>query len=450
MAGLSQHACTLLSRSCTMAPISSPTIACGRQAHSFPRTRLPVSAPARVTCPHEHHKTRCHAARPRQRRNSAPHALPPVVAAAAAAAGGGDQPPAAQDLPLLLDGVQVVLVSPKTPANIGAVLRVAENFEAHDVVIVDPRCDPRCGEVAKTSVLSPLVESLRVVPTLADALADCTGSIGFTRRAGARRTVHASLRQLLARFPTAVPALLDAPQPLRQGSPSAPAVAAAAAGAAAGNAGGSAAAAGPAAAAAQGGTVALVFGREESGLLESELLLCSHACAIPTGRAQPSLNLSHAAAVVLSQLFDLKQQRLLQLQAAGQAGGSGEEQQQQADLVGGLLGVEAGGASGSLFEDERLRWRREQALSPASQAELEALLSRAAALLEAAGISAEESSGGGNNSNHGRKKKLMGHIRALLLRSQASTAEVRALHGLCKELEGRQRQAAQAAVQQHQ
>jgi hypothetical protein len=29
--------------------------------------------------------------------------------------------------------------------------------------------------------------------------------------------------------------------------------------------------------------VALVFGREESGLLESELMLCSHACSIPSG-----------------------------------------------------------------------------------------------------------------------------------------------------------------------
>jgi tRNA G18 (ribose-2'-O)-methylase SpoU len=36
------------------------------------------------------------------------------------------------ELPLLLDGVRVVLVSPKTPANIGSVLRVAENFEASD------------------------------------------------------------------------------------------------------------------------------------------------------------------------------------------------------------------------------------------------------------------------------------------------------------------------------
>ena len=51
--------------------------------------------------------------------------------------------------------------------------------------------------------------------------------------------------------------------------------------------------------------------------------------------------------------------------------------------------------------------------------------------------SAKDSVGGGNKSNHGRKKQAMGHMRALLLRSRANTAEVRALHGVCKELEAR-------------
>ena len=45
--------------------------------------------------------------------------------------------------------------------------------------------------------------------------------------------------------------------------------------------------------------------REETGLTEAELSLCSHACALPTGRLQPSLNLSHAVAVVLAQCFEL-------------------------------------------------------------------------------------------------------------------------------------------------
>jgi tRNA C32,U32 (ribose-2'-O)-methylase TrmJ len=46
-----------------------------------------------------------------------------------------------------------------------------------------------------------------------------------------------------------------------------------------------------------------VFGREESGLSEAEVRLCAHACALPTGRIQPSMNLSHAVGVVTAELF---------------------------------------------------------------------------------------------------------------------------------------------------
>lgn len=50
--------------------------------------------------------------------------------------------------------------------------------------------------------------------------------------------------------------------------------------------------------------VAVVFGREESGLTAGEAQQCTHACGIPTGRLQPSMNLSHAAAVILAQVYD--------------------------------------------------------------------------------------------------------------------------------------------------
>lgn len=53
---------------------------------------------------------------------------------------------------------------------------------------------------------------------------------------------------------------------------------------------------------------ALVFGREESGLTAEEVSACTHCCSIPTGELQPSLNLSHAVAVVLAQLFEQVQE----------------------------------------------------------------------------------------------------------------------------------------------
>lgn len=96
-------------------------------------------------------------------------------------------------------------------------------------------------------------------------------SIGFTRRVGNTRLVHASLSQLLQAFPNTLP---DPATTARDSSW------------------------------ASERRVALVFGREESGLTANELSLCTHSCSIPTGPVQPSLNLSHAVCVILAQLFE--------------------------------------------------------------------------------------------------------------------------------------------------
>lgn len=75
----------------------------------------------------------------------------------------------------MLSPYRVVLVSPKTAANLGAVLRVAENFELQDVVVVDPRCDPSDFVVGQVSHGSAAAAALVVAPTLAAALADTQG-----------------------------------------------------------------------------------------------------------------------------------------------------------------------------------------------------------------------------------------------------------------------------------
>lgn len=84
---------------------------------------------------------------------------------------------------------------------------------------------------------------------------------------------------------------------------------------------------------------------------------------MPAGRSQPSLNLSHAVAVVLSQLFDVQQQRLLAEQQGQQQqeeevaearGGQPQEQLPAGGLQDSLerAGTGAGGSllSGGLFE----------------------------------------------------------------------------------------------------
>jgi tRNA C32,U32 (ribose-2'-O)-methylase TrmJ len=222
-------------------------------------------------------------------------AAAPVHNAAAAAAA---DTAAAAATPMLLADVRVVLVAPKTPSNIGAAARACANFEAPRLVIVAPRCDPRAGEAYKIACGESVLERMTVVDTLADALADCTGSIGFTRRAGSTRLTHISMAALLAEYPNAVPGAVPGWQPdsgqeqqqqLDEATIS--------------SSSSSSSDAFWQGIAAQGAT-ALVFGREESGLTEEELRRCTHACAIPTGRVQPSMNLSHAVATVLAGLFE--------------------------------------------------------------------------------------------------------------------------------------------------
>lgn len=60
----------------------------------------------------------------------------------------------------------------------------------------------------------------------------------------------------------------------------------------------------------RGGNIALVFGREVSGLTVEEVDLCTATCSIPMGRLQESLSLSHAVTLALSPLFETRQAEL--------------------------------------------------------------------------------------------------------------------------------------------
>ena len=53
------------------------------------------------------------------------------------------------------------------------------------------------------------------------------------------------------------------------------------------------------------GTVGLVFGREGTGLNNAELGLCDGIVSIPTADEYQTLNLSHAAAIVFYELYDV-------------------------------------------------------------------------------------------------------------------------------------------------
>lgn len=129
-------------------------------------------------------------------------------------------------------------------------------------------------------------------------------AVAFTRRTGKVRPVAASPSQLRGAYPELMQMLTTPPPPPLQATAQESAREFAGPESAQGEI--SVATSDEAVNAANGPSLgcALVFGREESGLTAQELSLCTHLCAIPTGRTKPSMNLSHAVSTVLATFFE--------------------------------------------------------------------------------------------------------------------------------------------------
>ncbi len=185
--------------------------------------------------------------------------------------------------------IQLVLVEPAGPLNVGSVARLCANFGIAGLRLVAPRCDPLGEEARRMAVHGVgLLERATTYPSLAAAIADCC------------RVVATSGRGEGEPLPPSPPA--DA---LRWLLPAA---------------GGEA----------TSQPVALVFGREDRGLSNDELLQAGRILQIATGPAYTSLNLSHAVAVVLHELQGLRDATPERLEAAapvaaGQATDSGDD-----------------------------------------------------------------------------------------------------------------------------
>ena len=153
--------------------------------------------------------------------------------------------------------MDIVLVSPRNPLNIGAAARAMANFGFSRLSVVAP-FEAHWRE-ARSAVGAPeLLASAQQHPTLANAIASCTLVIGtgtLTYRKPEQRVVS----------------LPDLP-PLIQSE------------------------------LAQSGRIALVFGPEKHGLTRNDLALCHMLLQIPTDPRQPSMNLGQAVAVCLYEL----------------------------------------------------------------------------------------------------------------------------------------------------
>ena len=148
--------------------------------------------------------------------------------------------------------IRIVMVETSHPGNIGAAARAMKNMNLGTLTLVAPRDFPCAEAYARASGADDLLDAAHIVDSLADAVADCRVVIGASARL--RSVAWPQLR------PREAAALAVA------GSRSHP--------------------------------VALVFGRESSGLSNAELDLCTHLVHIPTNPAFSSLNVAMAIQVL--------------------------------------------------------------------------------------------------------------------------------------------------------
>lgn len=172
-----------------------------------------------------------------------------------------------------LNHIRVVLVEPTHPGNIGAVARSIKTMGLSSLVLVKPKKFPHYEASKRAAGADDVLQQALVVNSVAAAVADCTLVLGT------------SVRDREVTWPTHDPRQSAAKVLSHIGN--------------------------------QNHQVAILFGRESSGLSNSEMDLCQSQIRIPANPDYSSLNLASAVQIIA---YELRMQNLLMQAAASSAG----------------------------------------------------------------------------------------------------------------------------------
>ena len=156
------------------------------------------------------------------------------------------------------DNIKIVLVGPLYGGNIGSACRAMSNMGVSELRLVAPDASVDWDEAKKMAVhADALLAARKTFNALADAVADCIAVVGTTARRGLYRQHAKAPREWAGE----IAALCDR------------------------------------------GPVAIVFGREDSGLSNEEILQCTHLVQIPSSSQYASLNIAQAVMVMCYEMF---------------------------------------------------------------------------------------------------------------------------------------------------
>jgi TrmH family RNA methyltransferase len=157
----------------------------------------------------------------------------------------------------LLANIRIVLVETSHPGNIGAVARAMKNMCMSELYLVSPKIFPSADATSRASGADDILASAVVCDTLQEAIADCHIVVGASARSRTITVPDESPRDCAERL----------------------------------------------AIEAQDKKIAILFGRENSGLKNHELDLCQTLLSIPSNPKYSSLNLGSAVQVVCYEMM---------------------------------------------------------------------------------------------------------------------------------------------------
>jgi len=154
--------------------------------------------------------------------------------------------------------IKVILVEPNGPLNVGSVARLCSNFEVDELRIVSPKCDIFSLEAKKMALKGQkFLEGCKVFDNLKKAIFDCDLVLASCGRIDLSKDSFFESSEDIFDWTLSFKKINN---------------------------------------------LAIIFGREDRGLTNSELLLANKTFNIPTSQNNPSLNLSHAVSIVLYEL----------------------------------------------------------------------------------------------------------------------------------------------------
>ncbi len=158
----------------------------------------------------------------------------------------------------IFSNLNVILVEPNGPLNVGSVARLCSNFEVDELRIVSPKCDIFSLEAKKMALKGhKFLENCKIFDDLEKAIFDCDLVLASCGRIDVNKNSIFGSSEDIFDWALSFKKINN---------------------------------------------LAIIFGREDRGLTNSELLLANKTFNIPTSQNNPSLNLSHAVSIALYEL----------------------------------------------------------------------------------------------------------------------------------------------------